>query len=74
MGLFKISGIHGGDYEDCRLLGCFAVFLRNVGSYKSHTASYAKRQLNLVSLRVLLMASAIFSHKAPPCSVEIEGQ
>jgi hypothetical protein len=31
--LCKIRGFHGGDYEECRLLGCYAV-----GSYKSHTA------------------------------------
>jgi hypothetical protein len=23
----KISGFHGGDYEECRLLGCYAVWL-----------------------------------------------
>jgi hypothetical protein len=25
--LCKISGFHGGDYEECRLLGCYAVWL-----------------------------------------------
>jgi hypothetical protein len=25
--LFKIWGFHGGDYEECRLLGCYAVWL-----------------------------------------------
>jgi hypothetical protein len=24
--LCKISGFHGSDYEECRLLGCYAVF------------------------------------------------
>jgi hypothetical protein len=25
--LCKICGFHGGDYEECRLLGCYAVWL-----------------------------------------------
>jgi hypothetical protein len=25
--LSKIWGFHGGDYEECRLLGCYAVWL-----------------------------------------------
>jgi hypothetical protein len=43
--LCQIWGFHGGDYEEWRLLGRYAVwflkeptFLRNVGSYKNHTA------------------------------------
>jgi hypothetical protein len=51
--LCKIWGFHGGDYEECHLPWCYAVwlftnschpndgdatFLRNVGSYKIHTA------------------------------------
>jgi hypothetical protein len=33
---------HGGDYEEWGLLGCYAKFLRNVGSYKSHTANISE--------------------------------
>jgi hypothetical protein len=43
--LCKIWGIHGGDYKECQIRGFHggdyeggARFLRNVGSYKSHTA------------------------------------
>jgi hypothetical protein len=25
--LFKILGFHGADYEECRLLGCYAMWL-----------------------------------------------
>jgi hypothetical protein len=25
--LCKVGGYHGGDYEECRLLGCYAVWL-----------------------------------------------
>jgi hypothetical protein len=28
--LCKISGFHGGDYEECRLLGCYDVWLRSM--------------------------------------------
>jgi hypothetical protein len=27
MKISKILGFHGGDYEECRLLGCYAVWL-----------------------------------------------
>jgi hypothetical protein len=50
----KIWGFQGGDYEECRLLGCGAVwilckptFLRNVGLHKIHTAPHPRRRHSL---------------------------
>jgi hypothetical protein len=35
--LCKIWCFHGGNNEECRLLGCGDTFLRNIGSYKRNT-------------------------------------
>jgi hypothetical protein len=44
-------GFHGGDYEQCRLLGCDVVwillglpFRRDIGSHMSHTVSNPRRR------------------------------
>jgi hypothetical protein len=29
----RISGLHGGDYEECRLLRCYAVWLLQNGCF-----------------------------------------
>jgi hypothetical protein len=40
--LCEICGFHDGDYEECRLLGCDAVWL--LGSHKRNTASHPRRR------------------------------
>jgi hypothetical protein len=49
----KIWGFHGGDYEECRLLGCEAMFLKNRhfgGTYRLHyQGEKSKRTKNNVS-------------------------
>jgi hypothetical protein len=84
--LCKIWDFHGGDYEECRVLGCGAMhilwneptFLRNVGSFHRSTRRHIPEHgilhnLVLFSLRHYLRSLKTFTRISRPLSPYSDG-